>query len=111
MGEKSMVTRNWVYGLAVAWLVVTAVAYYMLATVVSDGTGFTSGVTRVQAMLGWQLIAFVPALAGFVALMQAAKPHESLLRLAGYGPIALMLVQAVVVGGYLLSTGGAAPAL
>jgi uncharacterized oligopeptide transporter (OPT) family protein len=89
----------WVFGLAALWLVLFVLSFVMAAVTEPTGDSFVRGMNRIGVLLGWQFAALIAAIAALVAALSRPRPRSLGVRLAGYGPLSLMLLEVVAVVG------------
>jgi hypothetical protein len=80
--------RVWVFLFAAAWL-----AAFALSFIASDGDGSAGGLAWVDALLTWQAAAMAAAAAALLAALRHPAPRDVALGLAGFGPMAVMVIE------------------
>lgn len=74
-----------------------------------EGDGFLRGMNRIEGFLLWQLVGLGVAVVGLMALLFVERPRSGLLRLLGYGPVAVSVLIAVVLAGLIFWAANAPP--
>lgn len=94
--------RIFVIVVFLVWAACALYGVYAFQTTEGTGSGFTRGINRLAAFLGWQAGALAAALAAWLAARGLAKGDP--LRWAGLGPLLLSGgFFALLIGGYGLA--------
>ena len=87
-----------------AWLVIFAGSFFWVRLITPTGDGFTRGMNRITALMGWQALAGVLAIICLAGYLGFPRPRPKWLRLAGWGPmIGTGLLIGFVVGLFVYS--------
>lgn len=95
-----MSLRYFLYLLLALWLAAYAGSFLQFMFTEASGDGFTRGMNRVMAFLGWQLVAAM--LGGMIWLVAARLPHRPLVRWLMRLPAVLGLLLLLAIGALIL---------
>lgn len=96
-------TRLWLMVFLAAWAVAFVYAFAAFFGTAPTGDGFTRGLNRVVAYLGWQGVAGMLALAAFG--VGRRWPRGAPVRRLSAVPLAIALVHVVAIAGIVLWAG------
>jgi hypothetical protein len=91
--------------LAAVWAVLFAASFGAMWLIDPVGDGFTRGLNRVTAFLGWQTAALAVSLAAAAAVLRLPRPRERRILAAGLLPLAfsgLVALSFVALFGYAI---------
>jgi len=90
--------------LAAVWALLVAISFLTLALLPADGDGFTRGLNRVMAFLGWELAALLVAIVTAILAWRVRAELNLLWRVIGFGPLVASGLGALFIAGLVVWT-------